>query len=92
MRLGLLRPPVLFQDDRQVEVRVRRAGVHGQRTQVGRRRRPVLPEVVLHVAQIEAALVGVRFETDRPLVERHGLDQMAAPVVEVGQIDERRHE
>ena len=46
----------------------------------------------MDVAEVEVRLEAVRVEADRALVERLRLDQLVARVVDVGEVDDRRHQ
>ncbi len=46
----------------------------------------------MNVAEIEVGLEAVRIEADRPLVKSLRFDHLVARVVDVGEIDDRRHE
>ena len=46
----------------------------------------------MDVPEVEVRLEAVGVETDRPLVEGLGFDHLVARVVNVGQVDDRRHQ
>jgi hypothetical protein len=49
-------------------------------------------KVVIDVAQIEMRFEEIGLQADRALVQRLGLGQLVATVVDIRKIDERRHE
>ena len=46
----------------------------------------------MDVAEVEVGLEAVRLQPDRALVERLRLDHLVARVVDVGEVDDSRHE
>ena len=46
----------------------------------------------MNVPEVEVRLETLRIEEDRPFVERLGLDQLVARIVDVGKVHDRRNE
>ena len=73
-------------------MRVGVAGIEGHGVAIADQGVVVAAQIVVDVAEVEVRLEAVLVEADRALVERLRLDQLVLRVVNVGQVDDGRHE
>src|SRR5262249_41375447 len=88
----ILRLTAFLQRHRQIEMRVRVDRVQPQRIAIAGLRFAVTPEVVKDVSQVEVAFEDIWFERDRSLVQRLRLGDLVSRIVDVREVDDRRHQ
>jgi hypothetical protein len=92
MRTRVLRPPQLLERDGQIEVRLGELRIDPQRLAIARFRFGEAPQIVQQVAEVEVRFEAVAVGERGFEIERLRVRKMILRLVQVGEINHRRHE